>query len=418
MHSAVIATLVFLSSVSFEVPVPGTRPACDQRGSPVLIDDSDVVARNLATRAADAVSEKRNQPKLTLKSSLAGITPPASPAEFRQAWHFEPVLQGLTGNCWAYASTSFFESEIQRLSGRQIKLSEMHTVYWEYVEKARRFVQQRGNSEFPRGSQPNATLRIWSKYGVVPAAAYTGLPGGREFHADRQMHLEMRASLETAAQRNDWNEEKILKGIRNILNRYLGPPPGRVKTDTGWMTPREYLDRVVRLNMKDYVSVCSFLQQPRYEWCEYDFPDNWWQSREYFNVPLDDFARIVREAVSSGQTVCMGIDDGEPGYLSHENVAFVPSFDIPAALIDDAARQLRFNNESTTDDHIVHLVGVHAATPAAPDPWYLIKDSATTPRNGPHGGYVFYHEDYIRMKTLCLMLPRQTVERVLGRAVR
>jgi len=37
--------------------------------------------------------------------------------------------------CWCFSTTSFLESEIYRLTQRKIKLSELHTVYWEYVEK-------------------------------------------------------------------------------------------------------------------------------------------------------------------------------------------------------------------------------------------------------------------------------------------
>ena len=38
-----------------------------------------------------------------------------------------PVIsQGRTGTCWSFSSTSFLESEIIRLTGKQIDLSEMY----------------------------------------------------------------------------------------------------------------------------------------------------------------------------------------------------------------------------------------------------------------------------------------------------
>ena len=43
-----------------------------------------------------------------------------------------PVAQYLTGTCWSFSTTSFYESEIKRLSGKEIKLSEMWTAYCEY----------------------------------------------------------------------------------------------------------------------------------------------------------------------------------------------------------------------------------------------------------------------------------------------
>ncbi|HOA74122.1 MAG TPA: peptidase C1 [Phycisphaerae bacterium] len=412
--SAVLATTAVGTARAAE-PVEAVSR---RRGTPVFVEDVNRTARELTIRLSgpDAVSP----PRLQLKSTLDGLDVPVSPSEFRTAWHYPPVLQGLTGNCWAYGSTSYLESEIHRLSGHQIKLSEMHTVYWEYVEKARRFVRERGKSAVPRGSEANATLRIWKEYGVVPADAYTGLPAGRDFHADRKMYDAIVARLNAAAGRGDWNEEKIIAAVRSILDKHMGRPPERIKVNGESMTPREYLDRVVRLNLDDYVCVQSFMQHPWYSWCKFDVPDNWWHSREYYNVPLTDFVRLVREATAAGHTVCINIDDGEPGWLPSQDVAFIPSFDIPPEAIDDDARQLRFTNGSTTDDHVVHLVGYGAGSGRDFDElerWYLIKDSGTYCRNGRHGGYMFYHEDYIRLKTLCLMLHRGVVEKALGRSL-
>ena len=59
-----------------------------------------------------------------------------------QQWHNPPVSQGNTSTCWCFSTTSFLESEVYRLNKIQVKLSEMYTVYWEYVEKARRFVRK------------------------------------------------------------------------------------------------------------------------------------------------------------------------------------------------------------------------------------------------------------------------------------
>lgn len=411
------------------VAEPGaTQPVAARWGEPVFLDDSDAVARELAAKASDVDSAKRHAPRRVLKASAAGIAVPGSPTDFQQAWHTPPVCQQLTGNCWAYASTSFLESEIHRLSGRSIKLSEMHAVYWEYVDKARRFVQKRGESEFPRGSQPNATLHILRRYGAVPGEAYDGLTGGRTIHADRRMYRELQEYLASVAKRQDWNEPVVVASVRAVLDKYMGRPPDEITVEGVKMIPREYVTRVLKLRLDDYVCIISCMQQPWYEWCEYQVPDNWGRLSEYFNVPLADFTRIVRDAAADGRTVCLGLDHTEPGFMPAEDVAFIPSFDLPSAAIDDAARQVRFTNESTTDDHIVHLVGVRpppapgSATspprPGASDFWYLIKDSDTWPLNGHHGGYLFFHEDYIRLKTLCLMLHRDTAERTLGRPIR
>ena len=110
--------------------------------------------------------------KKVFKMDFSGLTLPVSIDQFENQWHQPPLSQGNTGSCWCFCATSFFETEVQRLHGKKIKISEMYTVYWEFVEKARRYVKERGNSLFDHGSMGNAVIRIWEKYGAVPTKLY------------------------------------------------------------------------------------------------------------------------------------------------------------------------------------------------------------------------------------------------------
>ena len=114
-------------------------------------------------KIAEGFNKEPKEDSRSFKVDFTGLDLPKNLNEFTYAWHNEHVSQGLTGTCWAFAGTSFFESEIFRISGEKIKLSEMHTVYWEYVEKARYYVQERGRSNFSQGSEGNAVPRIWKK---------------------------------------------------------------------------------------------------------------------------------------------------------------------------------------------------------------------------------------------------------------
>ena len=106
------------------------------------------------------------------------------------------------------------------------KSSEVYTVYWEYVEKARRYIRERGESEFGEGSEANATTRIWKKYGVVPAEAYTGLLNGRKYHNHETMFNEMKSYLESLKANSSWNEESAITTIQSIMNHYMGDSSG------------------------------------------------------------------------------------------------------------------------------------------------------------------------------------------------
>jgi len=356
--------------------------------------------------------KKEAVPGRALKMDFTGLNAPASPGEFTQYWHNPPVSQGLSGMCWCFSATSYFESEIYRVTKRAVKLSELYTVYWEYVEKAERFVRERGNSEFGEGSESNAVPRIWRKYGIVPGETYTGLQPGQKFHDHGLMFAEMRDYLKSVKSQNAWNEGQVTGTIRGILDHYLGVPPSTVDVGGKKLTPMEYLERVVRLNLDDYVEFMSLMEKPYYSKAEYPAPDNWWHSSDYYNVPLEEFMGIIKKAVRRGHTLCIGGDTSEPGIDGHAGVAVIPAFDIPADLIDENARQFRFTNGTTGDDHGIHIVGY--AEKEGKD-WYLIKDSGSGSRNNSHPGYYFYREDYVKLKMLDFTVHRDVAEEILAK---
>jgi len=361
-------------------------------------------------RKADSAATKKDSPRLELRVDLGGKTVPQSVNAFTSSWHTPPVSQGLSGMCWCFSTTSFFESELHRLRGMDVKLSELWTVYWEYVEKARGFVRSAGTTEFGEGSESNAVTRIWKQYGVVPAPAYTGLLPGRTVHDHRAMFAELNGYLQSVKTAHAWNELEVIATVRTILDRYLGKPPATVTVNGKSYTPQGYLQIVLGLNLDDYVEVMSLMEKPYFARVEYEVPDNWWHSADYVNVPLDDFMTIIKKAIRAGYTLALGGDTSEPGYEGHTGVAIVPSFDIPSPYIDENARQFRFKNQTTTDDHGIHLVGY---TTIGGKDWYLIKDSGAGSRNNAHPGYYFYHEDYVKLKMMGFTVHKDMVNDVL-----
>ncbi|MEJ2636567.1 MAG: C1 family peptidase [Calditrichia bacterium] len=361
---------------------------------------------------ANRFREKPEKKELTFKMDFTGMDLPTSVNEFTQYWHNPPISQGLSGMCWCFSTTSYFESEVHRLTTQDLKLSELYTVYWEYVEKAKRYVEQRGDSEFGEGSEANAVIRIWKKYGIVPESAYTGLQPGQKVHDHRALYKEMLDYLHSVKANNAWNEDEVVATIKSILNHYIGEPPQTVEVNGKQMTPKEYLAKVVRLDLDDYVDFMSLMEKPYYHKVEYEVPDNWWHSKDYYNVPLDDFMKILKTAVRKGYTACIGGDVSEAGYDSHAEVAVVPTFDIPSQYIDENARQFRFSNGSTTDDHGIHVVGYMEKNGKD---WYLIKDSGSGSRNGKNPGYYFYNEDYVKLKIMNVMVPKSLVKDIVAK---
>jgi bleomycin hydrolase len=331
-----------------------------------------------------------------------------------QFWHNSPISQGNTSTCWCFSTTSFLESEAYRLHKVQVKVSEIYTVYWEYVEKARRYVQERGNSLFDEGSEANAVTKIWKKYGVVPADAYTGLLNGRKYHNHETMVAEMKSYLESLKSTSAWDEERAVTTIKSIMNHYMGVPPTEVTVTGKTMTPAEYLKNIVQVNPDDYVDILSYEQEPFYKQVEYKVPDNWWHSTEYYNVPLDVFMSALKNAVRNGYSMSIGGDVSEAGLDRKTQCAIIPDFDIPSANINDDARQFRFSNNTTTDDHGMHVVGYFVKDGKD---WYLIKDSSSGSRNNdPNAkefGYYFFSEDYVKLKMMDFMVHKDAVKEIL-----
>jgi len=333
---------------------------------------------------------------------------------YKTYWHNKPLSQGNAGTCWAFSTISYFESETYRLTKQQVKLSELYIVYWEYVEKAKRFVETRGNSLFDEGSEANAVTRIFKQYGALPIESYTGLVGGRKYHSHDKMMEEMRKYLNSVKDNNEWNEEQVIATIKSILNYHLGTPPTDVNVSGKKLTPKQYLSDVLKIIPDDYVDILSIMQEPYYKKVLYDVPDNWWKSKDYYNIPLDEYMSVLNKCIENGFTVAIGGDVSEAGFDSDSQCAIIPSFDIPSNYINDEARQFRFSNQTTTDDHGVHLVGY---ADFKGERWYIIKDSGAGSRNNdPNAkefGYYFFRNDFVKLKMMNFTVHKDAVKDLL-----
>ncbi|MCP4215390.1 MAG: peptidase C1 [bacterium] len=328
-----------------------------------------------------------------LVADMTGVFPPKSPEEFKQHFHFPPISQFMTDTCWSFAGVSYFESEIFRLTGKKIKLSEMWTPYFEMLEKCRRYIQKRGYSYVAGGGEANSVTRIWKQYGMVPAEAYPGVCAKDGQHNHKPLLAEVRSYLKYIKEEKLWDEEANLKHIALIMDKYMGKPPQSFVYEGKTITPIEFL-KTVGLNMDDYYSTMSTLYFPFYTMDQLRVPDNWWINKEYINLPLDVWYGLLKKAHNAGHTVFLGGDISEPGKLAEQDVAFIPGFDIPPGHINQTSREYRISNKTTTDDHSIHMVG-HKRYKGKD--WFLIKDSSRSSRRGKFEGYYFFREDFIKL---------------------
>lgn len=401
----------FICSFLFLIITPAI-PQQQTKDKGIFVEKGKGFYNEILKALGDLKDSSESPAKKSFKADPEGKDFPKSINEFKSYWYNEPVSQGRTGTCWSFSTTSFLESEVFRQFNKKVKLSEVYTVYWEYLAKAERFIRERGNSEFGEGSEANAVTRIWKQYGIVPEDIYTGLLPGQKFHDHKKMFKEMDSYLKGLKEENVWNEEEALIQIKSILDKYLLEPPKKFQIGGVNYTPKEYLEKYLRLNLDDYVDILSYMQQPYYQQVEYEVEDNWWHNKDYYNVPLDEFMNALKNAIRNGYTMSIGGDVSEAGYLSKYDAAFIPTFDIPSEYIDENSRQFRFSNKTTTDDHGIHLAGYLERNGKD---WYLIKDSAAGARDGNNAGYYFYQEDYIKLKMMDFMVHKDAVKELLSK---
>jgi bleomycin hydrolase len=407
-----IITIILILSCSMALTVSGQN-----KDKAVFRESKSGFYQNSIMKDDREIREKAEPVNVsrTFAVDLSGATLPNKFELYKnRQWHNPPVSQGNTSTCWCFSTTSFLETEAYRINKIQVKLSEMYTVYWEYVEKVKRYIQERGNSAFAEGSEANAVTRIWKKYGVVPEESYTGLLEGRKYHNHEAMFNEMNKYLASMKANASWDEETAIATIKSIMNHYMGIPPSEITVNGKKIAPLQYLNEILKINPDDYVDILSYTQEPFYKQVEYKVPDNWWHSNAYYNVPLDAYMSALKSAVRKGFTVSIGGDVSEPGLDRTTQCAVIPDFDIPSAYINDDAREFRFSNQTTTDDHGMHLVGYMEKDGKD---WYLIKDSGSGSKNNdPNAkewGYYFFSEDYVKLKMMDFMVHKDAVKELI-----
>jgi len=215
----------------------------------------------------------------------------------------------------------------------------------------------------------------------------------------------------TAVDEN-WNEDQLLPKVRKLLEKHLGTPPKEFMYEGRKFTPKKFLFEIVKLPWQDYIIVTSFMYAPFYKFTSLDVPDNWGKRENYFNVPLDVFYTSLKNAIQNGYSAAFDSDTGEPGRMGEQDAVFVPEFDISSDKINQQAREFRFNNESTTDDHLMHFIGFKEIEG---DDWFLVKDSWRTAWYGKFPGYYFFHGDYIKLKALAYIVHKDAVPEIVER---
>lgn len=343
--------------------------------------------------------------------------------------------QARAGTCWSWSGISFFESEMIRMGKEPIDLSAMYIVRHAYSDKATKFVRLHGSMNFAVGGAFCDVMHVIKNYGIVPMDVYMGLNYGEPNHAFGEID-DVLADYINAVIKNSNKKLSTAwkKGFDGILDAYLGEEPEKFEYKGKEYTPRTFADEVVGLNMDDYVSLTSFTHHPFYSQFAIEVPDNWLWGMSY-NLPIDELAQVMSNAIDNGYTFAWASDVSERGFqTSQPGVAVVPTTDTkemsgaeiakweampkgnqtpdafrqgpaPEKEITQEMRQQEFDNYLTTDDHGMHVIG--KAKDQNGTVYYIVKNSWN--KYNKFGGYFYASEPFMKYKTMNIIVHKNAI---------
>ena len=344
--------------------------------------------------------------------------------------------QNRSGTCWAYSTLSFFEAEILKATGKTYDLCESFVANKDYMDRAVQVVRLHGDCQFAQGGSAYDVYYVLKNYGICPEDAMP-FPGSlygdslnnfNEFFGQLEPYVAGIARSKANKISNQW---KV--GLQGILDAYLGKCPESFTYQGKKYTPKSFAASL-GLNWDNYVSITSYSHKPYYTQYAVEVQDNW-RNPLSWNLPMEDMARIIENAIMNGYTVAWGGDVSEPGFtrkglayfydtkkmesLSGSDMArwlkmspakrtnLVDSLGCTVPELEPTAeqRQQRFDNWELTDDHGMLIYGI--AKDQNGKEYYMVKNSWG--ESGDYKGTWYMTKNYIIANTMDYMVNKNAI---------
>lgn len=310
--------------------------------------------------------------------------------------------QARTNTCWCFATTSFIESELLRMGKEEYNLSEMYIIRYNYIDRLKDNYLRQGKGNIDEGGQSHDWMKIFSEAGIVPDEVYPGLNYNSPAHNHAEFNSFLKAVAETAVERK--NESPQYKSIvESILDTYLGTVPQSFTYKGAIYTPQSFAQSL-GINPDDYIEITSLTHFPFYTLGVLEVPDNW-RMKNFFNVPINELVEIMDYALKNGYTVNWDGDVSETGFTHKKGVAIFPETGVTQDM-----RQRGYENFTTTDDHLMHITGITIDQNGMK---YYITKNSWGPGSNSFGGYLNMSEQYVRAKTLFIMVHKNSIPQAI-----
>jgi len=338
-----------------------------------------------------------------------------------------------SGTCWSFATTSFVETEILRITGKSYNISEMYFVYHAYQHKANSYVRLHGLANFGPGGQAHDVIDVIRNHGMLKEDNYRAIIPGFDNHVHGELDNVLKGFVKDVVKNPSKKLSDAWKtAFTSLLNTYLGDAEAKEETAKALLNETKF-------NPDDYVEITSYMYKPYYEQIRLEVPDNWSFSN-YYNIPLDEMMELMKSALKGGYSVCWDGDVSNSGFSHGKALAILPetkvenmqgseqskwqemskkelrknmfSFEepVPEKNITEKDRQKAFDNYSSTDDHLMHLTALLKDQNGTF--YYLTKNSWAEDSNDD-GGYLNMSEAYLRMNTIAIMIHKDAISKNL-----
>lgn len=318
-----------------------------------------------------------------------------------------------TGTCWSFATVSFLESEVLRISGTEVNLSEMYNVRMTYPKKAENYVRYHGKAQFGPGSLSHDVINVLRDYGVVPESEYSGLLNGQTEHNHGEMDAMLKGLLDGYVGMRGAKSGAYRSAVDALLDATLGQAPTRFNVDGKSHSPASYRD-ALQLDASNYISLSSFTHHPFYGQFDLEVPDNF-SGGLYYNLPINELFETAWNAIEQGYTIAWDADVSEKGFSFRNGMAILPKPGteksklfkevVEEQQVSQEKRQRAFDRQVTTDDHLMHLTGT--ATDQNGTRYFIMKNSWGD--GNRFGGDQYVSEAYFRMKTIGIMIHKDAL---------
>lgn len=344
--------------------------------------------------------------------------------------------QNRSGTCWDYSTLSYFESEILKATGKTYDLCEAFVANKTYMDRAVQVVRLHGDCQFSQGGSAYDVLHVLKNQGICPEDAMP-FPGSlygdslnnfNEFFGQLEPYV---AGIAKSTANKISSQWKV--GLQGILDAYLGQCPEKFTYEGKEYTPKSFAASL-GLNFDEYVTITSYSHHPYYTQYAVEVQDNW-RNPLSWNLPMEDMARILENAVMNGYTVAWGGDVSEPGFTRKGLAYFVDTKKAEGLSGSDMARwlklspakrtnlidslgckvpeleptaeqrQQRFDNWELTDDHGMLIFGI--AKDQHGKEYYMVKNSWG--ETGDYKGIWYMTKNYIVANTMDFMVNKNAI---------